>query len=351
MKNRIIPIIAVAIIMNSLATSCTKDVNEDVNTMTVHTKKIENVPTFINYGEFNHELTYRLSLRNSGIDTLYGYEVLYSNYNSIGVISDKLYYGFISDTTKSERDFMDFVEVNEAYIQFVDEDTITYCLPRFYQTPLRYIANEEGLFALDSSVVKLFDNGTVTTSICNIDELRTMKECDIDLNDTVFLYTPYVSEDSLGIVIFNDFEKKAINHSNHLNASTYHNSKVNGIYRLKTEIYYSTLVQLFPFRKYHSAYFTAKTFKKGFLGLYFLEPSSMVIDARYRSCSFDESRYDEFRATESTSEYNRQLFTAVSNSLFTSRKKAAHFWAIHIGAQSDIVPDGAWIVKGDQSVL
>lgn len=95
MKNRIIPIIAVAIIMNSLATSCTKDVNEDVNTMTVHTKKIENVPTFINYGEFNHELTYRLSLRNSGIDTLYGYEVLYSNYNSIGVISDKLYYVYI----------------------------------------------------------------------------------------------------------------------------------------------------------------------------------------------------------------------------------------------------------------
>lgn len=94
-----------------------------------------------------------------------------NDYISIGRKSDEFYQNINFDNFQTQQELMSFMDMNSKYVSMVNSDGELSTEPFLTGNVARYIANEEGLFAIKDTVYKVLEQGFVSTSKNNISAL------------------------------------------------------------------------------------------------------------------------------------------------------------------------------------
>ena len=111
--------------------------------------------------------------------------------NSIGAISDVFYENINTNSFQNETDVLVFFQIHQDVLDTIMENDEVAIMPKWSNTPYRYVANAIGMFAVGERYYKLFKTGTVSTTDDYVGELAAMTDDDLDNIDTsVFRYIP-----------------------------------------------------------------------------------------------------------------------------------------------------------------
>lgn len=118
------------------------------------------------------------------LDALVSFETQ-KGYKSLGRLCDVFFESYYQNDTLTEIEAKTLIE---QYLDYLDiyqtGETDPVYLPRFYTNPFRYVVNEEGICIVGTYVLRLFQNGIVTTEAANLNSLRTLSEDDLSSLDT-----------------------------------------------------------------------------------------------------------------------------------------------------------------------
>jgi hypothetical protein len=167
-------------------TSCEKE--ENLFSQNVFEKSgIISIPRYSNYDEVVGIID-----KVSTFDTLkelLDYEKTQGR-RSIGAISDEFYENIDWDQFLEKDDLIDFYNNNIDMLDtIIDENGEILVLPKWDDTRVRYVANENGLFIIGENVYKIFKNCIIKTSENYLSELNMLSEAELDnLDTTIFSF-------------------------------------------------------------------------------------------------------------------------------------------------------------------
>lgn len=96
---------------------------------------------------------------------------------SFGTYCDELYASINPEDYKSVEDLKAFVAENSNYLQLIPEDNGEYTLEtRLFSSGDKYLINLEGMYRINETVYKVFENGKASTNVQNIEQLRNLNE-------------------------------------------------------------------------------------------------------------------------------------------------------------------------------
>lgn len=111
--------------------------------------------------------------------------------SSIGAISDLFYDNIQIESFVDENEVMNFFAEHKDVLDTIMGTDGLSILPKFFNTPYRYVANADGMFSVGDLCYKLFKTGTVCASDEFVDELRLLTDEDLNILDTnIFIYIP-----------------------------------------------------------------------------------------------------------------------------------------------------------------
>ncbi|HNW51286.1 MAG TPA: hypothetical protein PKH79_09400 [Prolixibacteraceae bacterium] len=91
-------------------------------------------------------------------------------FSSFGRISEELYRKIDLKTFKTTNEIKAFVQKNSNYLQFIEDDNGELELEiRFHNRADRYVQNKDNMYQIGETIYKVFNEGTVSSSIENLD--------------------------------------------------------------------------------------------------------------------------------------------------------------------------------------
>ncbi len=367
-------VLIVTLIISTL--SCTKNIEDYNGSNGTLLKSNESIPYFSSVEDMIYELNQRMERSNEGVDALIDYENN-KGYTSIGRLADEFYFKCI-DTIQNDtlllntfKSYTDLITLNIS-----DEDT--FYLPKYSSIPQRYIANGDGLFQIGDYVTRIFEDGTVTTSIENLDYLREVSSSDLMYLDTsVFFYSPVYDENdniilnnnptnskgehatylfdiaetlNLPSYVFMEFQGNDADHNLHNIYMNRSETSKSGKHKIKMtmsftkQVYFSGPVNG---GKYFLAYLDCESFKKRWWGGWTLEPTTLTIKLQTISCVEELGVRSYLNINVSGSKYEQLLYIANVKGIFTNGKKYVHFRGSNSQLSSEEVTNPAYLVFGD----
>lgn len=94
-----------------------------------------------------------------------------NNYTSLGRKADQVYNNIDFEEFKTQEELILFIDANSKYVSIVDDDGELMTEPILVGNTYRYIANEDGMFAIKDTVYRIFRDGFVSTAKSNISAL------------------------------------------------------------------------------------------------------------------------------------------------------------------------------------
>ena len=172
--------------------SCNKEDEETHSLNILSAKNNTNIPYFSSSEELENAIYVATSFDT--ISDLIDFEQE-QNRSSIGAISDLFYDNIELETFSSENDVLVFYDKHKDVLDTIINNNEVSVLPKFSNTPYRYVANADGIFSVGNMYYKLFKTGTVSTTNKFIDELLKITDEDLDeLDTTIFRYIPDVEK-------------------------------------------------------------------------------------------------------------------------------------------------------------
>ena len=168
------------------APSCTKNPDEISDKLDQEMQaKVEAIPEYSSWGEVNSVIEKASSCEN--IDELARFEVE-SNRSSIGRLSIEFYSKIDLNSLGSKEELLDLWQNNMRYFDTsIVENGEIFIHPKWFDSPFRYVANEEGLFRIGEKVFRLFKKEVVSCNIEYFDMLLSLREdCLNNLNESIF---------------------------------------------------------------------------------------------------------------------------------------------------------------------
>ncbi|MCR4931688.1 MAG: hypothetical protein K5918_04540 [Bacteroidales bacterium] len=366
-------VLIVTLIISTL--SCTKNIEDFNGSNGTLLKSNESIPYFSSVEDMIYELNQRMERSNEGVDALIDYENN-KGYTSIGRLADEFYFKCI-DTIQNDtlllntfKSYTDLITLNIS-----DEDT--FYLPKYSSIPQRYIANRDGLFQIGNMVTRIFEEGTVSTTVDNITSLKNMSPSDlVDLDTLRFFYSPvYKDGDNETSNIETEQNKgthaqylfdmeETMNWPSHCYMEfqgddadhTLHNiymkrseTSKSGKNKVEMNLSFSKqyyMIDLVHGGKYFLAYLDCKSYYKKWYG-WILNPTTMRIKLNTLSCVEECGIKSYLNINVTGSKYERLLFIANVNGLYTNGKKYVHFRGSNSQLSSEEVTNPAYLVFGD----
>ena len=184
-------LLAVLVAGATMIISCEKESNENTMLPSSYTKSMDiPIPNYSTYEEVN-EIINKVSTFDT-LKELLDYEEAQGR-KSIGAISDKLCEETDWEQFSSKEDIIEFYSENSNLLDtIVDKDEIS-ILPKFDNTRMRYVANENGLFTIGNNAYKLFKDCVISTHKNNLNKLIYLDESNLNnLDTTIFSYAEKV---------------------------------------------------------------------------------------------------------------------------------------------------------------
>lgn len=131
------------------------------------------IPTFKTVEKYTTELN---NIANMTLSELTEYEKRKGFY-SLGRKCDETYQQANPENFNNKEDFIDFVKINSDYIELVVDakgDT-TLEIKSGYNSN-RYLANEDGLFRINSTLYKVINNFTIYSNNAEVEKLKNINE-------------------------------------------------------------------------------------------------------------------------------------------------------------------------------
>lgn len=181
-----VTITAITFIGSITLASCEKEKMNTGITLNDNHVKSSNIPYFETIDDLQRALERATSF--DSLSDLIQYETSIGR-RSIGAVSDYFYESITPEDFTDSNQALSFYTNNNNLLDTVMINGSIAITPKLFLNPYRYIANEDGLFAIDSYTYKVFKKGIVSTSTENINELVALTEEDLDhLDTTVFFY-------------------------------------------------------------------------------------------------------------------------------------------------------------------
>jgi len=134
-----------------------------------------NIRYFENYEQLSEEIDRTISM---SLEQLCAYEAEL-DFNSFGKLADLAY----EEVAKYEDDYKNIAEVKAAianfpeYLQLIeDEEMGTSVETKLYQRITKYVINEEKMYQVNDSLIKILENGLIQTSVNKYKELLSINE-------------------------------------------------------------------------------------------------------------------------------------------------------------------------------
>lgn len=162
-------------------TSCEKENNTSDSTRIPSLKGNSNIPHFETFEELEKAIDMATSFETT--EELLAFEKSQGR-SSIGAIANAFYETINPESFKDKKEALDFYLKNTNLLDStIHKDGIS-ILPKFFTTPLRFIANEDGIFSLGKKYYKLFNEGLVSTDTEHLNELSNLNENELEKIDT-----------------------------------------------------------------------------------------------------------------------------------------------------------------------
>ncbi len=184
-----------AVVFTFLLVSCDKD-NYIEPSDSVSPKNSTSIPTFSDFDELHAEI--KMINEFTSLEEIRDYEMSQGR-ESIGTKSDAFYESIDPNTFNSAQEMLNFFEANSNILDTIMESGEITILPKYFFSQFRHVANEDGLFIVDTCVFKIFKLGLVSTSLSNLYLLLSQNESNYgNLDTSVFKYvtTQYMPQAS-----------------------------------------------------------------------------------------------------------------------------------------------------------
>lgn len=179
---------AILFMGTSVLTSCNKDDDGTSLPNFSTTKNYSNIPHFSSIEEV--EVVVNTAISFDTISDLIIFEKEQGR-RSIGVISDVFYEEIDKTLFTDKNDVWAYVEKYEDLLDTTMINDEMCVLPKFFNTPYRYVANSNGMFSVGEMYYKLFKTGIVVTTENFVDKLSQITDEDLENLDTaIFRYVP-----------------------------------------------------------------------------------------------------------------------------------------------------------------
>lgn len=127
-----------------------------------------------------------------------------TGHRSAGCASDELCRAADPASFTDRAAVLDFYRRNRGRVDTLHCGGVVVVVPRWHKTPLRYVADTNGLFAVGNTVYRLFTDGLLSADISMAQQLADIDESQWAYADrAVFPYTPFVGG-VLGLVSTGD---------------------------------------------------------------------------------------------------------------------------------------------------
>ena len=172
------------------AVSCRKDI-EHISTNSILSPKSAPVPHFNSWDD-----VFGAAQKARAIDSLPGI-VEYENLQgriSWGRIMDSLFESIEVEDFEDEDQMYQYINSNPQLFDVINLDGGgTAILPKWHNHPFRYVSNIDGIFTVNTTGIKIFQQGVVYTDITNLDYLYELTESDLNSIDTssILFYTSF----------------------------------------------------------------------------------------------------------------------------------------------------------------
>jgi hypothetical protein len=162
----------------SMFISCKKEENiKNSQVGVLKTPGNNTMRIFADFSEFQAEVDKTLMFT---LEQLESYERTIG-FDSYGKMADRAMtyvYNSVENETINAIDLPVIMRGNSEYIQIVTEDGEDYCETRYYQSPFRYVINEDRIFQVDDICFKVFENGHVSCDVSLYYDLLNLTEQD-----------------------------------------------------------------------------------------------------------------------------------------------------------------------------
>lgn len=126
-----------------------------------------------------------------------------NNYTSIGRKSDEVYNSIDFERFQTQEELLSFIDANSKYISLTKYNEELSTEPFLVGNSSRYIANEDGMFAIKDTVYKVLKEGFVSTSRSNIAALSNLDSKNISTVylDDKFTFASFKQESTTRVMV------------------------------------------------------------------------------------------------------------------------------------------------------
>lgn len=184
-----VAIVASITFCNVILTSCSKEESQSIMQGSSSCKSGVEIPRFNSREEVEAAIAAAISF--DSISDLIDFEQRQGR-NSIGAIADVFYERINTDSFQDENDVISFFRNHKDVLDTIMVNGEVSIMPKWSNTPYRYVANENGMFAVSDRYYRLFKTGTVSTTEEYVNDLTIISD-DYDLTSldtSIFRYIP-----------------------------------------------------------------------------------------------------------------------------------------------------------------
>ena len=224
--------LAFALVATLTAVSCEKATETGLPDPVFNKKELRtSIPTYASFREVYSIIDTVYDLEST--ESIVRYELARGR-RSIGSIADAYYDSVLSATAEeSVTDPIAFYRQHRIYIDsMILHDGQLALVPKWFEEPMRYVANAEGMFAVDSIVYRIFRRGLVGTPWRNAEELRNLEESQLALLDP----TEFIGAGPDMPLVVNDIHEECS--YDYVRENSPDDPKDRIFIRLKTDLYY-----------------------------------------------------------------------------------------------------------------
>lgn len=167
-----------AIIVTSLFSACTKEPTHTAESLNIGISEGKSTYQMLHFVDQN-ELFNTLQEIDTVTD-LTAYESL-KGYSSIGRLADDYFSTINANSFSTADELVDDMNLHSQYVEIeIEPDGVTSFVPKFFHNRLRYVANQDGVFRVADTLVRLFTSGMVYTTADNLTALLALNENDLN---------------------------------------------------------------------------------------------------------------------------------------------------------------------------
>jgi len=178
LKQYSIKLVSTVIILSIAMTACKKEETTNPQDDVLKTPGNSSMRIFNGFTEFHAEVEKTLAF---SMEQLVAYEKSIG-FDSYGKLADQAMNSAVSSVENemvSAFELPVFLNRNSNYLQTVTEDGEAYCETRYYNSPYRYVMNEDCMFQVDDLCFKVFENGHVSGDVSLYYDLLNLTEEDL----------------------------------------------------------------------------------------------------------------------------------------------------------------------------